>query len=193
MVDESHSLGVLGERGQGIEGHFGLPGVIDIKMSSLSKSIPSAGGYIAAAPDLVSYLKHASRAFVFSAALPPASAAAVIASLDVIDAEPHRVAQLQANVRRFRSALSAGGVPARDDPTPIVPVITGDDEGAMRIARFLHDRDIFALPIISPAVPPKTSRLRMTVTAAHSEEEVDRISEAIVAAWHAVTPTLVRD
>ncbi|MDR7521947.1 MAG: 8-amino-7-oxononanoate synthase [Armatimonadota bacterium] len=192
MVDESHSLGVLGDRGQGIEAHLRLPGVIDIKMSSLSKSIPSAGGYIAGSRDLISFLKHASRAFVFSAALPPASAAAVMASLDVMEAEPDRIARLQAHVRRFRTALRAGGMPIRDDPTPIVPVITGDDETAMRIARFLDERDIFALPIISPAVPPRTSRLRITVTAAHTEDEVDTIAEALIAAWREVTPALAQ-
>ncbi|MGQ0569759.1 MAG: aminotransferase class I/II-fold pyridoxal phosphate-dependent enzyme [Armatimonadota bacterium] len=190
MVDESHSLGVLGDRGQGIEAHFGLPGSIDIKMSSLSKSIPSAGGYIAGAHDLITYLKHASRAFVFSAALPPASAAAVMASLDLMETEPQRVARLQAHVRRFRAVLQRGGVPVRDDPTPIVPLVTGDDETAMRIARFLHDDGIFALPILSPAVPPKTSRLRITVTAAHNSDEVDTIAEAIVAGWREVVPAL---
>ena len=186
MVDESHSLGVLGPRGQGIEAHFRLPGVIGVKMSSLSKSIPSAGGYIAGSRDLITFLKHASRAFVFSAALPPASAAAVMASLDVMEAEPQRVTWLQAHIRRFRAALQTGGIPVGNDPTPIVPVITGDDEKALRIARLLDERAIFALPILPPAVPPGTSRLRMTVTAAHSEAEVDAIAEALVAAWREV-------
>jgi glycine C-acetyltransferase len=190
MVDESHSLGVLGERGQGIESHFGLHGAIDVRMSSLSKSVPSAGGYIAGSARLVSYLKHASRAFVFSAALPPASAAAVIAALDVIEAEPERVARLHDHVRRFRAALQAAGLPVRSDPTPIVPVITGDDEGAVRIARYLDDRDIFALPIVSPAVPPRTSRLRITVTAAHTLDEVDHIAAALSAAWREITLAL---
>jgi 8-amino-7-oxononanoate synthase len=188
MVDESHSLGVLGRRGEGIEAHFGLSGAVDVKMSSLSKSIPSAGGYIAGSRDLITYLKHASRAFVFSAALPPASAAAILAALDVMEAEPERVARLRTLSMRLRTALRDGGIPVRDDPTPIVPVVTGDDEAAMRIARYLDDRDIFALPILSPAVPPRTSRLRITVTAAHTEAETDRIATALVAAWRDVVP-----
>jgi 8-amino-7-oxononanoate synthase len=188
MVDESHSLGVLGRRGEGIEAHFGLSGAVDVKMSSLSKSIPSAGGYIAGSRDLITYLKHASRAFVFSAALPPASAAAILASLEVMEAEPERVERLRALSMRLRAALRAGGIPVRNDPTPIVPVVTGDDEAAMRIARYLDDRDIFALPILSPAVPPRTSRLRITVTAAHTEAETDRIAAALVAAWRDVVP-----
>ncbi|MDQ7849073.1 MAG: 8-amino-7-oxononanoate synthase [Armatimonadota bacterium] len=186
MVDESHSLGVLGPRGEGIEAHFCLPGVIDIKMSSVSKSIPSAGGYIAGRRDLITFLKHASRAFVFSAALPPASAAAVMAALDVMEAEPHRVARLRAHVRRLRGALRAGGISVRDDPTPIIPVIVGDDERAWHLTHLLDERGIFVLPIVPPAVPPSTSRLRVTVTAAHSEQEVDAIAAALLAAWREV-------
>jgi glycine C-acetyltransferase len=192
MVDESHSLGVLGDRGQGIEAHFGLRGAVDVKMSSLSKSIPSAGGYVAGSRDLVTYLKHASRAFVFSAALPPASAAAILATLAIMEAEPQRVAHLRALSGRLRGALRAGGIPVRDDPTPIVPVITGDDESAMRITRYLDDHDIFAMPILSPAVPPRTSRLRITVTAAHSVDDADRIAGALVAAWREVAAAAMK-
>jgi glycine C-acetyltransferase len=192
MVDESHSLGVLGSRGQGIEAHFGLPGVIDVKMSSLSKSIPSAGGYIAGSQDLIAYLRHASRAFVFSAALPPANAAAILAALEVMEAEPERVAQLQSVSRRLRTALRAAGIPVRDDPTPIVPFITGEDEAATRVARYLDDQAIFSMPILSPAVPPRTSRLRITVTAAHTVGDTDRIARALVAAWREVAPAALK-
>lgn len=186
MVDESHSLGVLGKDGRGIEALFGLTSAIDIKMSSLSKSVPSVGGFIAGTEDLITYLKHTSRAFVFSGALPPASAAAAIAAIDVIEHEPERVARLQARFKRLRNALRADGLPVRDDPTPIVPIITGSDDAALRMARFMFDREIFVHPIVSPAVPPRTSRLRVTVTAAHTEEEVDFIAESTVAAWHEV-------
>lgn len=187
MVDESHSLGVLGKTGRGIEERFGLAGAIDLKMSSLSKSIPSAGGYIAGDRALVTFLKHASRAFVFSAALPPASAAAAMAAFDVIDAEPERVVRVQVNAGRLRATLRGEGLPVRDDPTPIIPVITGSDEVAMRMSRELFDRGFFVPPVISPAVPPGASRLRVTVTAAHTDDEVDAIAEAVVRAWHAVT------
>ncbi|MGH2402872.1 MAG: aminotransferase class I/II-fold pyridoxal phosphate-dependent enzyme [bacterium] len=190
MVDESHSFGVLGPGGRGIESHFGLSRTMQVKMSSLSKSVPSAGGFIAGSADLVTYLKHASRAFVFSAALPPASAAAAAATLDVIEAEPHRVARLQTNAHRLRAGLRAGGVPVPDDPTPIVPVVTGEDEAALRMSRFLFDHDIFALPILSPAVPPRTSRLRITVTSVHTEDEVDTIAGAVASAWREVVPAL---
>lgn len=186
MVDESHSLGVLGSGGQGIEAHFGLQGAIQVKMSSLSKSIPSAGGYIAGTQDLATYLKHTSRAFVFSAALPPASAAAALAAIDVMESDPQRVARLQSHARRLRATLRQGGVPVRDDPTPIVPVITGADEAALRISRFLFDHGVFVPPIVSPAVPPRTSRLRVTVTAVHTEAEVDTVARTVAAAWQEV-------
>lgn len=183
MVDESHSLGVLGGHGRGIESHFGLDDVIQIKMSSLSKSIPSAGGYIAGSADLITYLKHASRAFVFSAALPPASAAAALVALDVLEAEPQRVARVQANARRLRAGLQSRGLSIRSDPTPIVPVITGSDEAALRMSAYLFDHGVFVPPVVSPAVPPKTSRLRVTVIASHTEAEVDTVVQAVAGAW----------
>ena len=191
MVDESHSLGVLGASGRGIEERFGLPGTIGLKMSSLSKSIPSAGGYIAGDDDLITFLKHASRAFVFSAALPPASAAAALAAFDVIEAEPERVARVQSNARQLRAMLRRGGLPVRDDPTPIIPVITGSDDAAMQMSRELFDRGFFVPPVVSPAVPPGAARLRVTVTAAHTEAEVDGIAAAVVEAWHTVTAPAV--
>ncbi len=191
MVDESHSLGVLGRDGRGIESHFGLHGTIDIKMSSLSKSIPSVGGFIAGSRELVALLKHASRAFVFSAALPPASAAASMAAIDLVEREPQRVATLTQNVRRMRAGLRERGLDVRDDPTPIVPVITGSDDGALTMARRLFDRGVFVPPIVSPAVPPNTSRLRVTVTAAHSEADVDELIQAVAATWHEVMPSPV--
>lgn len=191
MVDESHSLGVLGRDGKGIESHFGLHGTIDIKMSSLSKSIPSVGGFIAGSRELVALLKHASRAFVFSAALPPASAAASMAAIDLVEREPQRVATLTQNVRRMRAGLRERGLDVRDDPTPIVPVITGSDDGALTMARRLFDRGVFVPPIVSPAVPPNTSRLRVTVTAAHSEADVDELIQAVAATWHEVMPSPV--
>ncbi len=190
MVDESHSLGVLGRDGRGIESHFGLRGTIDIKMSSLSKSIPSVGGYIAGRTELSALLKHTSRAFVFSAALPPGSAGACLAAFDLLEREPQRVERLRQNYMALRSGLRAGGLEVRADPTAIVPVITGNDDAALTMARRLFDRGVFIPPIVSPAVPPHTSRLRVTVTAAHSAADVDEIVKSVVATWHEVMPAV---
>lgn len=191
MVDESHSLGVLGATGRGIEEHFGLRGAVPLKMSSLSKSIPSAGGYLAGSRELIAFLKHASRAFVFSAALPPASAGAALAAFDVIEDEPERVARLQANLQRLRGLLRHSGLAVREDPTPIIPVIAGTDEAAMRMSRELFERGVFVPPVVSPAVPSGGSRLRVTVLATHADREVDAIAAAVAEAWQTVMASAV--
>ncbi len=175
MVDEAHSVGVLGETGHGIEEYFGLEGDgVDIRMGTLSKTIPSIGGYIAGSSDLITYLRHSVRAFVFSAALPPASAAAAKASFEVIEEEPERVKTLQANVNYFIKGLQERGFNTLNSQTPIVPIITGDDESAWMMARLSQDQGIFVLPVVSPAVPAGTSRLRANVTAGHTLADIER-------------------
>jgi glycine C-acetyltransferase len=176
MVDEAHSVGVLGKTGHGILEHFGIddPTAIDLHMGTLSKTIPSVGGYIAASEELITYLKHSVRAFVFSAALPPASAAAAKASFEVIEEEPERVKALQRNVDYFIKGLQERGFNTLNSETPIVPIITGDDERAWMMAKLSQQRDIFVLPVVSPAVPAGTSRLRANVTAGHTLEEIER-------------------
>ncbi len=172
MVDEAHSLGVLGETGHGIEEYFGLENEIDVKMGTLSKTIPSVGGYVAGSEDLITYLKHVARAFVFSAALPPAQAAAAQASFEVMVEEPERVKRLQRNVELFLTGLKACGFDTLNSETPIVPIICGEDERAYQMARLCQAEDIFVLPVVSPAVPVGLARLRANVTAAHSEADI---------------------
>jgi glycine C-acetyltransferase len=176
MVDEAHSVGVLGQTGHGILEHFGIddPTVIDIHMGTLSKTIPSVGGYVAGRADLITYLKHTVRAFVFSAALPPASAAAAKASFEVIEEEPQRVTALQRNVNYFIKGLQERGFNTLNSETPIVPIITGDDERAWMMAKLSQERDIFVLPVVSPAVPAGASRLRANVTAGLSLAEIEQ-------------------
>ncbi|MBI5894762.1 MAG: aminotransferase class I/II-fold pyridoxal phosphate-dependent enzyme [Desulfobacterales bacterium] len=172
MVDEAHSLGVLGATGHGIEEHFGLDGAIDIKMGTLSKTIPSVGGYVAGSQELITYLKHVARAFVFSAALPPAQAAAAKASFEVIEEEPTRVRTLRRNVELFLGGLKARGFNTLRSQTPIVPIICGQDERAFQMTAVCQELGIFVLPVVSPAVPANLARLRTCVTAAHTESDV---------------------
>jgi len=175
MVDEAHSLGVLGKTGRGIEEHFNLPpDTIDIKMGTLSKTIPSVGGYVAGTRDLIRFLKHASRAFIFSAALPPASAAAAKAAFEVIEREAWRVEKLHAVNGLFLNGLKSLGFDTLRSETAIVPLMTGDDERAFRMTSLCHRQNVFALPVVSPAVPVGLSRLRATVTAAHEPAHVER-------------------
>ena len=172
MVDEAHSLGVLGETGHGIEEHFGLGEVVDIKMGTLSKTIPSVGGYVAGSQELITYLKHVSRAFVFSAALPPAQTAAAKAAFEVMEQEPERGRKVRRNVAQFLGGLKARGFNTLNSQTPIVPIICGEDERAYRMTKLCQDENIFVLPVVSPAVPVGQARLRANVTAAHSEEDI---------------------
>jgi len=172
MVDEAHSLGVLGETGHGIEEHFGLGEVVDIKMGTLSKTIPSVGGYVAGSQELITYLKHVSRAFVFSAALPPPQAAAAKAAFEVMEQEPERGRKVRRNVAQFLGGLKARGFDTLNSATPIVPIICGEDERAYQMTKLCQEENIFVLPVVSPAVPVGQARLRANVTAAHSEGDI---------------------
>lgn len=176
MVDEAHSLGVLGKTGRGIEEHFGIddPCAIDIKMGTLSKTIPSVGGYIAGSSKLISYLKHTIRPFIFSAALSPAAAVAAKEAFDVIEAEPERVIKLQENAKHFIQGLRKRGFNTLNSTTPIVPIIAGEEEKALMMAKISRENGVFAVPILTPAVLAGTSRIRATVTSGHSPDEIER-------------------
>jgi 8-amino-7-oxononanoate synthase len=179
MIDEAHSLGVLGKTGRGIEEYFGLGDVIDIKMGTLSKTIPSVGGYVAARKDLIQYLRHASRAYIFSAALPPAQAAAANEAFKVILDEPWRIKKLDENTNQFIGGLKGMGFDTMLTTTAIVPVLCGTDEKAFRLTRECQLNDVFVLPVVSPAVPEGQARLRATVTAAHEPDEIQRAMDVI--------------
>ncbi len=179
MIDEAHSIGVLGKTGRGIEEHFGMHDVIDIKMGTLSKTIPSVGGYVAGRHDLINYLRHASRAYIFSAALPPAQAAAANEAFKVILDEPWRIEKLTANGNQFIKGLQARGFDTMFTETAIVPVLCGEDDLAYALTRNVQERDIFVLPVVSPAVEQGKARLRATVTAAHKTEDIERAMDII--------------
>lgn len=179
MIDEAHSVGVLGEKGTGIEEYFNMPDTIDIKMGTLSKTIPSVGGYIAGNKDLISYLRHASRAYIFSAALPPAQAAAAKAAFEVILEEPWRIQKLRANANQFIRGLRERGFDTMLTETAIVPILCGSDEAAFAMTRAAQRKGIFVLPVVSPAVPPGLARLRATVTAAHEAHEIESAMDII--------------
>jgi 8-amino-7-oxononanoate synthase len=179
MIDEAHSVGVLGKSGRGIEEHFGMQDVIDLKMGTLSKTIPSVGGYVAGNKDLISYLRHVSRAYIFSAALPPAQAAAANEAFKVILDEPWRVQKLNANSEQFIQGLKRRGFDTMLTETAIVPVLCGSDEEAFSLTAAAQEHDLFVLPVVSPAVPPGLSRLRATVTAAHEAQDIERAMDVL--------------
>ncbi len=182
MIDEAHSVGVLGAKGTGIEEHYGLGDVIDIKMGTLSKTIPSVGGYVAGRKDLITYLRHASRAYIFSAALPPAQAAAANEAFKVILDEPWRVEKLTANAKQFIGGLKGRGFDTMLTETAIVPVLCGEDDLAYAMTREVQQQDIFVLPVVSPAVQQGLARLRATVTAAHDTAEIEHAMDVMAEA-----------
>ncbi len=179
MMDEAHSVGVLGKTGRGIEEHFDMWGSVDIKMGTLSKTIPSVGGYIAGKKDMITFLRHASRAYIFSAALPPAQAAAANEAFKVILDEPWRVEKLNANTQQFIGGLQARGFDTMLTETAIVPVLCGEDDVAFAMTRYAQRNNVFVLPVVSPAVAVGLARLRATVLAAHEPDEIEHAMNII--------------
>ena len=186
MIDEAHSVGVLGKTGTGIEEHFGMGDVIDIKMGTLSKTIPSVGGYVAGKKELIEFLRHGSRAYIFSAALPPAQAAAANEAFKVILDEPERIERLNENTKQFIGGLKSMGFDTLLTETAIVPVLTGTDDKAFELTKRCQENDVFVLPVVSPAVQEGMSRLRATVTAAHEPSEIERAMDVIYEAGKAM-------
>lgn len=179
MVDEAHSIGTLGPTGRGVHEHFGVPaGEVDIWMGSLSKAIPSVGGYLAGSRELMIYLQHGAASFMFSAALCPASAGAARAAIEILEEEPGRLERLRRNGHLLRSGLQALGYDTGDSATAIVPVHCGSRDAAFRLARALYGDGVVAVAVIPPAVPEHASRLRLCATAAHREDDLGEALEA---------------
>lgn len=186
MVDEAHSIGVLGEHGRGIEEHYDMPGVIDLKMGTLSKTIPGIGGYIAGDARLITFLRHTARGFIFSAALPPAVTAAAIEAFDVIEEEGvERNRILRRNVDHFIQGLKAAGFNTGLTCTPIVPIMVYNEERALAMTKYCQDHGVFVLPALPPAVPEGAARLRANVTAAHTIADIDYALDVFTASGRA--------
>ncbi len=183
MVDEAHSLGVLGKNGRGVDSHFNIsPKEIDIYVGSFSKAVPANGGFIAGPRELVILLQHASSPYIFSAALSPPAAAAIIASLQIMQTDSERFEKLRTNTNFFRYELNKMGFNTGESVSPIIPVILGSDEAALGFSRKLFDHGLLATPVIFPAVPRNEARLRLCVTAAQDSsflEECIRVFEIL--------------
>lgn len=178
LVDEAHSTGVLGPGGRGTPAHFGLEGKVDLVMGTLSKALGGAGGFVAGSRDLIDYLRHHSRAFLFSTALPPATCSGVLAALDILEREPELVEKLRVNTARMRAGLRATGYQASGDPTPIIPVLIGSDFDAFRVTLRLEELGVYAAPFIFPAVEKGRARLRVSVIATHTTQDIDQSLDA---------------
>lgn len=180
LVDEAHSLGMIGQRGRGIGEHFGArPDAIDIRVGTLSKTLPSVGGYVCGSRALCDFLAFEARTFIYSAALAPPAAAAAREGLRVIRDEPHRVAALRRNADRLRTLLDARRIPYGGSRSAIFPIICGDDWRALELARFCRDRGVFVQAIPYPVVPRGRARLRVCVTSAHTMDHLDLLAEVL--------------
>ena len=173
MVDDAHGLGVLGKHGRGTAEHFGLEDEVDIYMGTFSKSLASLGGYMAAKRDVVEYVKHVSRPFIFSASITPASVACARASLKIIKEHPERIQALRDISNYMREGLRKAGIKFYETTTPIIPIYTYEDEKAFLACKLLLERGVYVNPVISPATPVGQSLLRTSYTATHTKEQMD--------------------
>jgi 8-amino-7-oxononanoate synthase len=179
MVDDAHGLGVLGQAGRGTADHFGLTAEVDIIMGTFSKSLASIGGFIGSTREMINYLKHHSRALIFSASIPPSCAAAALAALDIILEEPWRLDTLWDNTAYVMNALHELGFDTHTSRTPIVPVYIRDNELTFQFTQRLFEEGIFVNPVVSPAVPGDASLLRLSIMATHTRDQLNRALSAL--------------
>ncbi|MEV7602986.1 aminotransferase class I/II-fold pyridoxal phosphate-dependent enzyme [Kitasatospora sp. NPDC089797] len=182
MVDEAHALGVIGPTGGGIEEHFGHRYRVDIKLGTLSKAIPSMGGWVAGSSELIGHLRYAARPFLFSAALGPAQTGAALESLRILRREPERVTHTQTQAQRLRTRLNDAGISTMHSATAVLPVIAGSDDAAYDYATACRKAGVIGLPVVTPAVPNDLARLRIAVTARHTAADIDFAAEAFLTA-----------
>lgn len=176
MVDDAHAMGVLGD-GRGTAAHFDMTEDVDLIMSTFSKSFASIGGFIAGDEDVVHYVKHHARALIFSASIPAANAATVLAALEVMRAEPERVERVNQNAEFMRKGFRELGFDIGNSTTPVIPVIIGDDTRTLQVWWMLFNAGVFVNPVLSPAVPPGRQLLRTSYMATHTEDQLSRVLE----------------
>jgi 7-keto-8-aminopelargonate synthetase-like enzyme len=179
MVDDAHGIGVLGKTGRGTVEHFGLEKEVDIIMGTYSKSLASIGGFVAASEEVIHYMKHTSRQLIFSASPPPASVAAVIAALDIIDGEPERRKRLWHNTNKMMKAFKQMGFDTGVAETPIIPLVIGEMEHTFQMWKTLYDKGVFVNSVVPPATTPGRCLIRTSYMATHTDEMLDRVLDVI--------------
>ncbi|MGA9585640.1 MAG: glycine C-acetyltransferase [Terracidiphilus sp.] len=184
MVDDAHASGVLGRNGRGSIDHFGMHGRVDVQVGTLSKAVGSLGGYVCGSKDLIDYLYHRARPFLFSTSHPPSVAASCIVAFDILETEPERIDRLWKNTRYFQGELkrvgfNIGGVNTPATETPITPVIIGEGRAAMDFSRALFDEGVMGTGIAFPTVPEGKARIRLILTSEHTKGQLDRALETL--------------
>jgi 8-amino-7-oxononanoate synthase len=173
MVDDAHSLGVLGKYGAGTADHFGVTDKIDLIMGTFSKSLASIGGFIAADADTIHFLKHNARSLIFSASITPAAAGSVLAALKIIKSEPERITKLWANTHYLMKSLRDNGFDIGITETPIVPIYIRDNMKTFQMTKMLMEEGVFVNPVVSPAVRSESSLIRLSLMSTHSFDQID--------------------
>ncbi len=173
MVDDAHGLGVMGEHGRGTAEHFGVEDQIDLVMGTFSKSFASLGGVIAGDAYVIEYIQHHARSMIFSASMPPAAVAAVLAALEIIENEPERRKQLWKNARKMLQGLKQLGFDTGCSQTPVIPIVVGDMFKALEMWKRLFEEGVYVNVVLPPAVPPDRALLRTSYMATHTEKQLD--------------------
>lgn len=179
ILDDAHGFGVLGRGGRGTADHFGLNDKIDVICGSMSKSLASTGGFVAGSREVIEYMRTHGKHTIFSAAVSPAQTAVASAALDVLQTEPWHLERLWANTRRYKDMLKSIGLDIWDSETPAVPIVLGEMERAYSFWKILLEKGIFTVMSVAPAVPPGKDLIRTAISALHTDEQIDRIGEAM--------------
>lgn len=182
MVDDAHSLGVIGKKGAGTASHFGLTNEVDLIMGTFSKSFASQGGFIASGKEIINYLKHNSRSLIFSASMTPPSVATVLAAIEIMQNEPERIKNLWEITNYALEGFKANGFNTGKSETPIIPLFIGNDIKALMLTKILLEDGIFVNPVVAPAVPKEDSLIRYSLMATHTKEQVEISIEKITKA-----------
>jgi len=193
MVDDAHSLGVIGHNGAGTASHFGLTKDVDLIMGTFSKSLASLGGFIAADKDTVDFIKHRGRSLMFSASMTPGSVGSVIAALDIMESEPERIQKLWDNTNYAMKLLLDEGFDLGPTESPILPIYVRDNEKTFLVTKQLQAAGIFVNPVVSPAVPSDSSLLRFSLMATHTFEQIEEAVEKLTKVFKEVGVTSVKE
>ena len=177
MIDEAHAIGVMGKNGKGLAEHFDVEGEIDIQMGTLSKAVGTFGAYCCGSNKLISYLINKARSFIYTTGMPPSTAAASLKAIEIIKNTPQRRKQLWKNTQRVNDALKNMGFDTMNSQTPIIPILVRDPDIAVDFSKRLFERGIFVSAIRPPTVPKNTARLRLTVMATHTREQINFVCE----------------
>lgn len=192
MVDDAHSLGVIGEQGSGTGSHFGLTDKVDLIMGTFSKSLASLGGFAAGDDATIDYLKHKARSLLFSASMPPASAASVIAALEIIQTEPEHIERLWANTNYAMDLLKEEGFDLGATESPIIPIYIRDNYKTFLLTKMLQEEGVFVNPVVSPAVPSDSSLIRFSLMATHTFSQIEEAVEKLAKVAAALDIQLLR-